>query len=217
MKINWRYTLGEILIVIIGITIAFSLNNWSERSKEKAQREQYLINLKNDIEADKAALEKNYAEIETKMIAAQKVLPVLGSNDTAAKMGAIQDIFAVVVISNFSAKDITYNTLINSGDLKLIKDFELKTAIESHYSEYELMMKAYERQENIQKEYLGPYFIEHIDYDAFRRGEFGFEEERLLKNIIRSMEGSFRIKKTAIEKGIASCDALISNLSEHLD
>ncbi len=33
LKINWTYALGEIIIVIIGITIAFALNNWAENAK----------------------------------------------------------------------------------------------------------------------------------------------------------------------------------------
>ena len=33
-KINWRYAIGELLIVIIGISVAFALNNWSASLKE---------------------------------------------------------------------------------------------------------------------------------------------------------------------------------------
>lgn len=34
-NINWRYAFGEIIIVIIGISIAFALNNWAANTKEK--------------------------------------------------------------------------------------------------------------------------------------------------------------------------------------
>ncbi len=49
MKKQIRYALGEILIVIVGITIAFSLNKCSENKKDEAIRVQYLQNIKNDI------------------------------------------------------------------------------------------------------------------------------------------------------------------------
>lgn len=39
-------------------------------------------------------------------------------------------IFEIVNLIDFTPKDNTYQTLINSGDLKLIDNFELKTAIE---------------------------------------------------------------------------------------
>lgn len=215
-KINWRYAFGEILIVIIGITIAFSLNNWAENSKEKSQREQYLVNLKNDIETDRQRLEEIVAALERKIETSGRVLSTLGT-EAQNSQDFVGDVFSIANVESFSAKDITYRTLINSGDLKLIDDFELKAAIETHYSNYTIMMKDFERQENIHKEYLGDYFINHTNFDDFRNGIFGFKDERLLKNIVQSMQGSFRIKLEATKKGIESCDSKIAILSEHIN
>lgn len=215
-KLNWKYALGEILIVIIGITIAFSMNKCASESENSAQRQQYLINLKNDVTADRERLQQIVVELDRKIETATRILPILNS-DQPDKMKIIGDIFSISTISNFSAKDITYQTLINSGDLKLIDNFELKTAIEAHYSNYKIMMKDYERQENIHKQYLGNYFIHHVDYDAFKKGIFGFEDEKLLKNIIQSMNGSFGIKRSATKIGIESCDQLLLTLTEAIE
>ncbi|MBN4070359.1 hypothetical protein JYT76_01630 [Olleya sp. AH-315-F22] len=207
-KINWQYTFAEILIVIVGITIAFSLNKCSDNSKNKALKLQYLTSLKNDIEADKKQLQNNVLAITEKIKLCGEVIDLL-NKDMPQKMGAINKLFKIAVLSNFDAKDITYKTLINSGDFKLIDDFELKTAIEEHYSDYEIMLKAYQRQENIHKEHLGNYLIHNADYDAFAIGKFGFENEKLLKNIIQSIRGSLLIKLKATKKGIGSCDNLL--------
>ncbi len=45
-----------------------------------------------------------------------------------------------------------------------------------------------------------------------KKGEFGFKNEKLLKNIIQSMKGSFGIKMKATSKGIAHCESLIKKL-----
>jgi hypothetical protein len=214
--LNWKYTLGEILIVIIGITIAFSMNKCANDAQNESQKQQYLINLKNDVTADKSRLEEIVVELERKIETANRILPILNSGQPD-KIKIIGDIFSIATIANFSAKDITYQTLINSGDLKLIDDFDLKTAIEAHYSNYKVMMKDYERQENIHKQYLGNYFIHHVDYDAFKQGIFGFDDEKLLKNIIQSMNGSFSLKLNASKKGIESCNQLIATLSNAID
>lgn len=47
-KINWKYAAGEIIIVIIGISIAFTLNSWAAGRKDKVLAKQYLENLKQD-------------------------------------------------------------------------------------------------------------------------------------------------------------------------
>ena len=49
MKIDWKYGLGEIFIVIIGITLAFWLNNWADNLSSKKLRDQYLESLKLDL------------------------------------------------------------------------------------------------------------------------------------------------------------------------
>jgi hypothetical protein len=214
-KQNWKYAFGEILIVIIGISIAFSMNKCADDSKNEAQKNQYLTSLKNDIEADKMQLENNVIAISEKIKLSGEVIDLL-NQDMPQKMGAMGKLFKIADLANFDAKDITYATLINSGDFKLIDNFELKTAIEGHYSDYKIMLKTYLRQENIHKEHLGSYLINHADYDAFAKGKFGFDNIKLLKNIVQSMRGSFNLKVKATQKGIRSCDSLIKIINRSL-
>jgi hypothetical protein len=212
-KINWKYAIGEIFIVIIGITIAFSLNKCSENSKDQTLKLQYLSNIKRDVEADKAILEENLESIKKKIDIASEIIPKLNTN-APDKMSIVGKVFSIVSLTNFNPNDNTYQTLINSGDLKLIDDFEIKTAIEKHYSNYETMGQDYTRLENIRKEYVGNYFIYNIDYDAFGKGKFGFEDEKLLKNIILSMRGAFDLKLKATQNGIDSCNKLLEVLDK---
>ena len=215
-KINFQYTFGEILIVIIGITIAFSMNKCAEDSKEARLRTQYLKSLKIDVESDKATLKNNVDAIEEKMVLADEVLPIINTSSTE-KMQTIGKIFKIVQLTNFIPNENTYNTLINSGDLKLIDDFKTKAAIEKHYSNYEILEQSYQRQENIQKKYIADYFIYHVDYDDFPNGEFGFKNEALLKNILRSARGSLELKRDATVSGIKSCDTLIMVIDTELN
>ncbi len=67
-KATWKYTLREIIIVILGITIAFSMNKCADNIKDKKLKKQYLTNLKSDVEADKLQLEKNIEAINKKQI-----------------------------------------------------------------------------------------------------------------------------------------------------
>ena len=214
-KLNWHYTFGEILIVIIGITIAFSMNKCAENSKNETQKNQYLKSIKNDIEADRLILEENVKAIEEKIKIASEILPKLNTN-APDKMSIVGKVFNIVALNNFTPNNNTYQALINSGDFKLIDDFNLKTAIEKHYSVYEIIKKDYLRLENIQKEYVGDYFIHNVDYDDFNKGEFGFKDEKLLKNIILSMRGAFDLKLKATQKGLASCDSLIATIQKSL-
>ncbi|WOD44219.1 DUF6090 family protein [Hwangdonia lutea] len=213
MKKQFKYAIGEILIVIVGISIAFSINKYAEIQKNNALKKQYLENIKSDIEIDKQHLQNNYDAIETKITTLNEVIPLLNT-DTSVSGKSIFKIFKVFSLTEFYPKDITYQTMINSGDFKLIDDFGLKTAIEEHYSNYKSILKDYERQEIIHKDYLGKYMIYDMDFDAMRKGASGLKDEKLFKNILQSMSGSLLIKKSATERGIKSCDSLLNILNK---
>ncbi|WP_178989776.1 DUF6090 family protein [Winogradskyella schleiferi] len=211
MKKKLIYAFGEILIVIVGISIAFSMNKCADNSKNAVQKKQYLANLEQDINEDKKQLETNLEQINEKIAISASLIPVLGSNDPQ-KQTKLRGVYTVARLTSFTPKDFTYQALVNSGDLKLIDNFELKKAIEKHYAKYKAIAKAYERQETINKDYLGNYFIYNTDYDLIREGKSPFKDEKLLKNIMQSIRGSFIIKKEATELGIKSCDSILEVL-----
>ncbi|MDX1469903.1 MAG: DUF6090 family protein [Flavobacteriaceae bacterium] len=214
-RINWRYAFGEILIVIIGISIAFAINKYADNQQEKEQRLQYLSNIKQDLLLDKEVLEKNLDSIQNKIQLGQEIIPIL-NKDIPNKIQYAGKIFNYISLVEFIPNDITYNTLINSGDLNLIDDFELKKAIERHYSLYQTILKDYARIEEIRKNYIGDYFIRHLDYEQFSQGKFGFDNEHLLKNIIINMNGAQNLKLNATAEGIKSCESLLEKIESNL-
>ena len=47
-----RYAIGEIVLVVIGILIALSINNWNTNKQETKELHNYLKNIKNNLQAD---------------------------------------------------------------------------------------------------------------------------------------------------------------------
>ncbi|MCK8523151.1 DUF6090 family protein [Aquimarina sp. D1M17] len=213
-KINWRYALGETLIVIIGITIAFSLNKCSESQKDQKRRSAYLQNLKNDIQTDQKTLNDNLETLTEFQNNAREITQHLNTV-SEKKMSVISKIFKISSLVEFVPQDVTYTTLINSGDLTLFEDLSVKSAIQKYYSaDLHTILKAYERQEIIHKEYLGSYYIYHADFDKMRTNEFPFENEKLLKRIVQSLDGSYQIQIQATKKGIQQCDSIMAILGK---
>ncbi|MBU2927447.1 DUF6090 family protein [Winogradskyella psychrotolerans] len=215
-KTTWKYTLREIIIVIIGISIAFSMNKCAENAKDNKLKTQYLTNLKSDIEADKAHLQKNIEAINNKLELCSKIIPVLNSG-TDQDMQLLYNIFEIVKYENFSPKSTTYKTLIHSGDLKLIEDFKLKTTIQQHYSNYDELADVYVRHTSLIKDYLGNYLVNHSDYDQIQKGNSPFLDEIKLKNIVRALLTTFNDKKEATKLGLDSCDHLIAEIDTALE
>ena len=51
-KISWRDQLINLLVVIIGISAAFQLDNWREGRKQRRNEKVYLENLINELDID---------------------------------------------------------------------------------------------------------------------------------------------------------------------
>ena len=157
-SINWRYAIGEICIVIIGISIAFMLNNWAENVKENRDQVLYIENLRLDLQNDIDQLTLNIKKLNNRIVALRKLLPHLGSG-LPGRDTLDNSFFAQTELITFIPKDVTYQTLINSGDFKIIGDFDLKTKIEAHYDSYEQLHIDYQRQKHINEKYLADFFI----------------------------------------------------------
>lgn len=215
-KTTWKYTLREIIIVIIGITIAFSMNKCADNVKDKKLRQEYLTNLKSDVEADKIQLNKNLKSINEKLIVCDQMLPLLNT-ETEGKLQLMNLVFKIINYKTFSPKDITYKTLINSGDLKLIDDFKLKAAIQTHYSNYNEVHDSYYRHQSLIKDYLGNYMINNADYDQLASGKLPFNNEVLLKNIVQALKTSYSEKIEVTKSGIKSCELIIGSIDTELN
>ena len=58
------YALGEIVLVVIGILIAVSLNSWNNNTKNTVQAEEYLVKITNELNSDTMVFKKFITRIE---------------------------------------------------------------------------------------------------------------------------------------------------------
>lgn len=210
MKINWRYAMGEIIIVIIGITIAFGLNNWAHNRSERKIELFYLQNLEKDIKSDIASLDHNISLFEQNLKDLEMVIPHLGRK-LPGRDTIFRKVFALAETPDFIPEDATYHTLVNSGDFKLIGDFELKSAIEKHYRQYEHLKKEFERRENFSKSYMADFFV-NLDYPAIYAGNFDFLDNKRLQNLMLSLKGITFLQIKATKATKENAESLLADI-----
>ena len=124
------YAIGEIILVVIGILIALQINNWNnQKLLNKAEVKSYQ-NIKRQIIEDKAELTQvkgynNYfkksSEIANKIIEAQDYSKV----DSLALMA-----MGLSLYTDFHSSGHIYQTLVNSGDIKLLKNSEIPSKLQ---------------------------------------------------------------------------------------
>ena len=48
----FKYAIGEIVLVVIGILIALSINNWNEQRKDRKLENELLVQLQSEFESN---------------------------------------------------------------------------------------------------------------------------------------------------------------------
>ena len=57
-----KYAIGEIILVVIGILIALQINNWNEDRKSEAKKQDYYVQLLDDLNNDIVSVQNTIKE-----------------------------------------------------------------------------------------------------------------------------------------------------------
>ena len=124
------YAIGEIVLVVIGVLIALQINNWNnQKLLNKAEVKSYQ-NIKRQIIEDKTELTQikgfnNYFKKSSEL--ANKIIEVQDYNnaDSLALMA-----MGLSLYTDFHSSGNIYETLVNSGDIKLLKNSEIPSKLQ---------------------------------------------------------------------------------------
>ena len=76
-----KYAIGEIILVVLGILIALSINNWNEEMKNKQLETKILLEIKKGLNKDLSDITYNIEWHESVLRSQHIVLKWLSSND----------------------------------------------------------------------------------------------------------------------------------------
>lgn len=140
----FKYAIGEIVLVVIGILIALQINNWNEQRKEKIVEENFFENVLVDLEKDKENL-KYYHKFYSKRIEYLDTLLTYVRNPNK-KMGIEK--FGMYVEPLFYASDPTNNATTfesakTSGTFNNFKEKDLLKELSQYYADFPLIEKSF--------------------------------------------------------------------------
>ena len=137
--VRLRWLFWETLIIALGVLIAFAVNDyWSDRSDRELEL-QYLNRLHSDLKGDEAwVVNFNKNSIPTKMAALDAIAPVVRGKQPVPEDA--EEFFQNVmyggiggVSPNYFVTETTFEDLKATGNLRLIRDVELRDKINVYY------------------------------------------------------------------------------------
>lgn len=209
---------AELLVVIIGITIAFSLERYSENIKKDEKETQYLLALQADLESDISELNEH---IDTTRQLISLTGEMFGFIYTNAPVDSFtrRHVTATYSTPYFSGNNGTYLSMINSGDLNLLSDFELRQALVKYYTiSYNDLQRADKFVEALVSNSMYPYILKNV---AFHPIEDRIEDAAPLKtneaiNLLGSYFNMLADRNQKYDEMVDVCKALDKLISSKL-
>ena len=157
----FKYAIGEIVLVVVGILIAISINNWNTSKSDRFSEADYLNRLTKDLVRDTINYSWTSKWAITKQEAIENLLSYLETDNH-------KDLDSIKLLNNIAkSKRLTFahpkvttgtfDELKNTGSFKLIESTLLRSAITNYYFERE---HHYDR---IEKKRNKPSFGDEID------------------------------------------------------
>jgi hypothetical protein len=130
----FKYAIGEIVLVVIGILIALQVSNWNQNRIKIAQEHDDLENLKEELQnniVEFTSLDSLYATFER---SSAEGLKMFNNNPNVPDLIKI-DSLIVTLLKVFPLTTSTYDEMLNTGKFYNLKNKTLKTNITEFYAQ----------------------------------------------------------------------------------
>ena len=135
---DWLAVLVELLIVMLGVFLGIQAANWNETRKERQEESRYYAQIVVDLRRDLQTLQQAQRNSRVHDRAAETVLEALESGIPRGVAPA--DFARAIHYAGFlylpTSSRRTYDELISTGNLGLLRDAKAKDAIAAYYEAF---------------------------------------------------------------------------------
>ncbi|MEM6517628.1 MAG: DUF6090 family protein [Bacteroidota bacterium] len=130
----FKYAIGEIILVVIGILIALEINDWSQNKKNQKLEAQYYCRLLEDVNQDFTNYNDYVALLNERIDVNNTVIQRL--QDDSMPLDSVTPLILKSIkysIRNITATTDAFDDIKSSGNLNIIKDLAIKNQLADYY------------------------------------------------------------------------------------
>lgn len=207
----------EILMIVIGISIALWFESLYEEMQERDTEQQYLQGLVDDLRSDINELDVVIEDNERRLEQLQATIPGLSDLAGAPPQEQAQTIFAPSSYWFFEPARVTYLSMRESGDFRLLSDPEVKESLLQ-------LMRQYDHIETLQNNFLQalddgyiPLMMAKFDMVDMQIADPGMLDDPLFRNffVYAVQDTSSRVEAVRIAR--EKSGALLSLIESQLE
>ena len=218
-----KYAIGEIILVVIGILIALSINNWNENRKLQSEELKLLFDIKSNLETTLVNLKNDVNQTKNDILLYSKIESYI-KQDLAYSTELDSSFAHLTFWSSPFITSTAYNTLQSKG-LDLIKSEHLKNNIVNLYEViFARLMEDYNKSEwNLSQTVITKFFSKHIrrlhNQDLFLARPNDFESLKTndeFKNILSMLLRQRKRGLNFFDDSTVALEALIKEIETEL-
>lgn len=133
---NWFAVALEVLIVIVGVVVGFQITAWGNERDLRDREAVQLEALREDFVANREQLTRVFSRQETAVARQQELLRVIHGHALRPNSDSLLAplVFSTVTFHRFTPVLGAYEAMLSAGDLRLIRDSELRSNL-AHFAE----------------------------------------------------------------------------------
>ena len=224
----FKYAIGEIILVVIGILIALQINNWNQNNKDSNEEYFILEKLQANIKTDTINLKNSIARIQT-FLDELKVIKQEMKDETLVKF-SVELSGPLLSVVGTDLETTTWENLKSTGKLGLIKNAILVDSLQTYFKKFENVNQNWvEGFQSYNRGILAPKFFEFddlaffapegsfLDEDIQQLAPIKYGEKVFFRNAVRFRIGALRSIKTVFEADLTRAIAMLDMFNKEIE
>jgi hypothetical protein len=160
----FKYAIGEIVLVMIGILLALQVSNWNQERKDRISERKLLDNIHRDFVHNKVGFDSLKAIHYRALKGLEKLVALFPLNNDSLKYAAYKKYNLQIKGMTYDPYSSSIESVVNSNAIQLIQDENLQKYLVS----WKDVFRDYKEDENTYYDYLNdflwPYYRDVFDY-----------------------------------------------------
>jgi len=206
----FKYAIGEIVLVVIGILIALQVNNWNEARKDRIKEKAILKEVYNDFAKN---LERFYP-VKQKQIQTYQSGETVIRNINSLQIPASRDSVFKHATNMFGGypyhpSNGVVESLINSGEINLIQNDTLRSLLVSWKDVFNDYNEEVVFDRNLWNDKIEPYIIQNGDF-------LNLASNKNKKMLVDTVFVNMLVRKQFFQRNIVRAIGGLDGLEHHL-
>jgi len=161
----FKYAIGEIILVMIGILLALQVNNWNNNRIEQNEEKEVIAKLHTDFKENKKVLKDFLIEVNNQMNAQITLMNLIGASKEELYKHNLDSIFYISFgASEMAFADNTIKNIMQSGKLNILKNEKIIDLLYKWNTLSEIRKTRMTKMDDWSNDKLIPYLLPKISF-----------------------------------------------------